>query len=270
MAASYSNLAAVLQVRGEIDSAIACSERGLRLQPDLLVAHTNLSKLLVSLGRMEEAERLYRHAIALKPDSAEAHFELGNLYCQLNRLEDAIDCFRAAIRSHIGEDSKSSGALEPECPHLSGYCYNLCQEALKRGVAANRLVFAQQLPVAEYLARYRLADLFLDTFVYSAGSAAVAALQAGVPVLTLPGIANASRMGASICAAALLPEMICSSQEEYERRAIYLGNNLDELAAIRGKLAENQSSAPLFYPRQFVRHLEEAFRQMWGDSQWAK
>ena len=102
--------------------------------------------------------------------------------------------------------------------------------------------------MAEYLARYRLADLFLDTFVCSAGSTAVAALQAGVPVLTLPGIANASRMGASICAAALLPEMICSSQEEYERRAVYLRNNLDALAAIRGKLAENQSSAPCLTP----------------------
>ncbi len=85
----------------------------------------------------------------------------------------------------------------------------------------------------------------------------------GVPVLTLPGNTYASRMGASICAAALLPEMICTRREEYERRAVHLGNNLDELAAIRRKLAENSSTAPLFNPRQFVRHLEEAFRNMW-------
>lgn len=105
--------------------------------------------------------------------------------------------------------------------------------------------------MAEYLARYRRADLFLDTFVYSAGSTAVAALQTGVPVLTLPGIATPSRMGASICAAALLPEMICSSQEKYERserRPVYLGNNLDELPAIRCKFAENHSSAPCLTP----------------------
>ncbi len=141
---------------------------------------------------------------------------------------------------------------------------NLRDRAIARGVAANRLIFARELPVSEYLARYRLADLFLDTFIYNAASTAIAALQARVPVLTCPGMTNASRMGASICAAALLPEMICSSQEEYERRAVYLGNHPDELAAIRRKLAENSSSAPLFNPQQFVRHLEDAFQQIWA------
>ncbi|MBW4495156.1 MAG: tetratricopeptide repeat protein [Oscillatoria princeps RMCB-10] len=140
---------------------------------------------------------------------------------------------------------------------------NLRREAVKRGVAANRLVFSKNMPVAEYLARYRLADLFLDTFVYNGGATAAGALQAGLPVLTLPGNTYVSRMGASVCAAALLPEMICTSREEYERRAVHLGNNPVELAAIRRKLAENSSSAPLFNTRQFVRHLEDAFRNMW-------
>src|SRR5208282_4726780 len=40
---------------------------------------------------------------------------------------------------------------------------NLRREAIERGVAAERLVFAPGAPMPEYLARLALADLFLDT-----------------------------------------------------------------------------------------------------------
>ncbi len=40
---------------------------------------------------------------------------------------------------------------------------NLRQEAARRGIAPDRLVFARGVPLEEHLARHRLADLFLDT-----------------------------------------------------------------------------------------------------------
>src|SRR4029077_19850132 len=64
---------------------------------------------------------------------------------------------------------------------------NLRREAEARGVAAERLVFAPRLPLAEHLARHRLADLFLDTFPVNAHTTASDALWAGCPVLTLAG-----------------------------------------------------------------------------------
>ena len=64
---------------------------------------------------------------------------------------------------------------------------NLAREAKQRGVDPARLVFAPRAPLPHYLARYRAADLFLDTFAYNAGATAVGALRAGLPVLTLPG-----------------------------------------------------------------------------------
>ena len=64
---------------------------------------------------------------------------------------------------------------------------NLAREAKQRGVDPARLVFAPRAPLPQYLARYRVADLFLDTFAYNAGATAVGALRAGLPVLTLPG-----------------------------------------------------------------------------------
>lgn len=64
---------------------------------------------------------------------------------------------------------------------------NLKSEALNHGVEANRLVFAERMPLSEHLARHRLADLFLDTFPCNAGTTASDALWAGLPVLTLMG-----------------------------------------------------------------------------------
>src|SRR6185437_13743787 len=61
---------------------------------------------------------------------------------------------------------------------------NLRREARERGVEPDRIVFGAKLPVPEYLARYRAADLFLDTLPYNAGTTASDALWAGLPVLT--------------------------------------------------------------------------------------
>ena len=53
---------------------------------------------------------------------------------------------------------------------------NLHKEAALRGISKNRLVFGHRLPLPEYLARYRTADLFLDTLPYNAGTTASDAL----------------------------------------------------------------------------------------------
>jgi predicted O-linked N-acetylglucosamine transferase (SPINDLY family) len=64
---------------------------------------------------------------------------------------------------------------------------NLRNEATRRGVDASRLVFAQKVPMDIHLARQKLADLFLDTFVYNAHSTATEALWLGLPVVSKIG-----------------------------------------------------------------------------------
>lgn len=85
---------------------------------------------------------------------------------------------------------------------------NLRKEAQGLGVDAHRLIFAESLPHPEYLARYRVADLFLDTLPYNPGATASDALWAGLPVLTCMGEAFAARMGGSLLTAIGLPELI--------------------------------------------------------------
>ncbi|MBE9145575.1 UDP-N-acetylglucosamine-peptide N-acetylglucosaminyltransferase [Planktothrix mougeotii LEGE 06226] len=137
---------------------------------------------------------------------------------------------------------------------------NLRRRAEEMGVAPERLIFAKKQPHPEYLARLQLADLALDTWIYSGGSTTVAALWAGVPVLTKPGLTNASRMGASICASGGLPEMIANSAEEYEQKAIDWATHPQKLQQWRQRLKARDT--PLFNVSGFVSHLESAFRQM--------
>ncbi len=139
---------------------------------------------------------------------------------------------------------------------------NLRTEAGARGVDPTRLVFASNLPHPEYLANYTLADLFLDTFPYTAGSTASDALLAGCPLLTCVGESYVSRMAGSVVQALGLPELVVSSLDEYESRALHFASNPGELFGIREKLRGNRMNSPLFDSARFTRNLEAAFETM--------
>ena len=90
-------------------------------------------------------------------------------------------------------------------------------EAEKRGIDSSRLIFAQRTKlIDEHLARYSLADLFIDTLPYNAHTTASDALWTGLPVLTCMGESFASRVAASLLNAIELPELITTTQEQYE------------------------------------------------------
>jgi protein O-GlcNAc transferase len=139
---------------------------------------------------------------------------------------------------------------------------NLINEASLRGVDSTRLVFGGPIAPEEYLARYRVCNLFLDTFPYNAGTTASDALWVGLPVLTLMGQSFASRMAASLLNAIGLPELITDTQKEYEALAIELALNTKKLADAKLKLANNRLNAPLFDTPLFTKNLEAAYLKM--------
>lgn len=63
---------------------------------------------------------------------------------------------------------------------------NLRGEALRRGIAMDRLVFAPDMSQSDHLGRLQLADLVLDTAPYGAHTTASDALWAGVPIVRKP------------------------------------------------------------------------------------
>jgi protein O-GlcNAc transferase len=140
---------------------------------------------------------------------------------------------------------------------------NLRKEAEKRGVSADRLVFAHKMPLPDHLARHRHADLFLDTLPYNAHTTASDALWAGLPVLTCLGKTFAGRVGESLLRAVGLPELVAGSLNEYQTLALKLANEPALLAAIRAKLAHNRNKCPLFHTARFTRHIEAAYVRTW-------
>jgi len=140
---------------------------------------------------------------------------------------------------------------------------NLKLEAEKRCVSKTRLLFSSRIERSEYLARYRLANLFLDTLPYNAGTTASDALWAGLPVLTCMGESFASRVASSVLNAIELPELVTTTQEQYEAKAIELATNPEKLKAIKDKLEQNRLTTALFDTPRFTKHIEAAYSQMY-------
>ena len=135
--------------------------------------------------------------------------------------------------------------------------------AAQHGIAPERLVFAPKIANPFHLARYPLADLFLDSTPYGAHTTASDALWMGVPMLTLSGRSFASRVCGSLVRSAGLPELICESAEDFVNRAVELGNDPARLQALREKLQAGRNSCVLFDMPLLVRKLEALYRQMW-------
>jgi len=133
-------------------------------------------------------------------------------------------------------------------------------EAERRGVAASRLVFAPKLPQADYLARYRHADLFLDCAPYGAHTTASDAIWAGCPVLTVPGATFASRVAASLNHHLGLPELNARDDAGFVALATRLGHDAAGRAALRARVEAARASSGLFdmdgYARDFLALLQ--------------
>ena len=139
---------------------------------------------------------------------------------------------------------------------------NLLREAAQRGVDEARLVFAKELPLAEHLARFRLADLFLDTLPVNAHTTASDALWAGVPVLTCRGRTFAGRVAASLLHAVGLEDLVTEDLATYERLAARLASHPDELGRLRARL-EGRERTALFDTDRSRRYIEAAYTEMW-------
>jgi predicted O-linked N-acetylglucosamine transferase (SPINDLY family) len=139
---------------------------------------------------------------------------------------------------------------------------NLRASAERRSIDGQRLVFADHRPLDQHLARIRLADLFLDTFPCNAHTTASDALWAGCPVVTLTGNTFASRVCGSLLTTIGLPELSVETLKEYEELVLRLARHPQELQILKGRLAGNRLTSPLFDTKRFCLNLERAYEEM--------
>ncbi len=139
---------------------------------------------------------------------------------------------------------------------------NLRAEATAAGLAPERLVFATRTAPEQYLARYAVADLFLDTFPFNAGTTANDCLWMGCPIVTLTGRSFAARMAGALLTAAGLPELITQSVDDYVALAVALARDPARRQALRMQLEGVRSSGALFDTTRFARNLEQALTEL--------
>lgn len=226
----------------------------------------------------ENERRFYDEQVVYLPDSYQANDDKGRemagtpsrsdaglpadafVFCNFNNAykltPSTFDSWMRILRQAEGS---VLWLLESAAP----YADNLRQEAEKRGVAADRLIFAPDLPTDQHLARLKLADLFLDSLPYNAHTTASDALWAGVPLLTCTGGTFPGRVAASLLLAAGLPELITDKPADFEALAVRLAHNPAELKDLRDKLAANKDSRALFDTDRFRKHIEAAYQGMW-------
>lgn len=137
---------------------------------------------------------------------------------------------------------------------------HLREEAQARGVAPERLIFAERVAGrAEHLARLSLADLFVDTFPYNAHATASDFLAAGVPLLTCAGQSYASRVATSLLTQVGVPELVTSNFSDFQAEALRLASDKQALMSLRGKIRRRTSEQTA----RMAQALEDAYFAMW-------
>lgn len=145
---------------------------------------------------------------------------------------------------------------------------NLRANAQARGVDPSRIVFAGRVPMVEdHLARYRLADIFLDTHPYNAHTTAADAMMAGLPVVTYMGNAFPARVAGSLLHAVGLQDLATHSLQDYEDLAVKLVTTPAMLTEVKARLDANKKTHALFDTDAFCRNVEAAYVAMWRRAQ---
>jgi predicted O-linked N-acetylglucosamine transferase (SPINDLY family) len=228
-------------------------------------AETGYSERIVRLPDCYQINDRRREIAALTPARAECGLpEQGTVFCCFNQSYKILpDVFASWLRVLDAVPQSVLWLLETNAWAVA----NLRQAASDGGIAPERLIFAPRRPLAEHLARYRLADLALDTFPYTSHTTASDALWAGCPLVTCAGATFASRVAGSILHAAGLPELVTNSLAECERLTIELAQAPLRLVELRQRLAAGRDSCALFDSPRFVRNLERAYETLWDGRQ---
>jgi tetratricopeptide (TPR) repeat protein len=146
--------------------------------------------------------------------------------------------------------------------HRGAHRQRILDMFASRGVAAERIVFVDTVPLAEYFKLYQLVDIALDTFPYAGGTTTCDALWMGVPVVSLVGQPAISRSGLSILSNLALPELAVDSIEKYIARSTELAGDLQRLGELRTTLRPAMEDSALMDGAGFARDVEECYREM--------
>jgi tetratricopeptide (TPR) repeat protein/mono/diheme cytochrome c family protein len=95
---AHYNLAAMLQVKNQLDAAIEEYEAAVRLRSNDAAANNALGAALASAGHADQGTQYLREALKSRPDYFDAHYNLGFALAQQNDFEGAAEQFESAVK----------------------------------------------------------------------------------------------------------------------------------------------------------------------------
>ena len=128
------------------------------------------------------------------------------------------------------------------------------------GAMMSRVAFVEQLPYHDFLALIACCDVMLDTLHFNGQNTNLEAFSLGVPVVTLPGRLQRGRHTYGMYRAMGFMDLVASSAAQYVELAVRVASDAQYRRHCTARISTSRDV--LFENRQFVRHLEAAFRQM--------
>jgi tetratricopeptide (TPR) repeat protein len=95
---AHYNLAALLQMKGEVSGAVTQFSEAVRIRPDDSTANNALGAVLLASGHLDGAIVHLNTALRGRPDYFDAHYNLGNALAAQGDFLGALLHFRAAVR----------------------------------------------------------------------------------------------------------------------------------------------------------------------------
>ncbi len=132
----------------------------------------------------------------------------------------------------------------------------LRSHAVAAGLDPARIIFTGRSTHAEFREKLLLADLYLDTYPYNAGSTARDVLDALLPLVTLSGRTPVARMAGGLLHAAGFDALIAASLEGYEELAVQLAGDASRRVAIKEEM-RRRSAGWRTAPARLAKSLED-------------
>jgi predicted O-linked N-acetylglucosamine transferase (SPINDLY family) len=143
----------------------------------------------------------------------------------------------------------------------AGTCEQYYARFGQHGVGRERLVFLNHKTARFSI--YTEIDIALDTFPSSSMASSCDALWMGVPVITLAGNQQRSRVGASILSTADLSDLIAFTPELYVQKAVELAGNAELLLALRMHLRAQLLQSSLCNGQGLAEEIENLYHKIW-------
>ena len=112
---------------------------------------------------------------------------------------------------------------------------------------------------SDYMERYRMVDIALDTYPYPGGGTTCDALYMGVPVVTRYGRRRGSRFGLSLLKNVGVSELAAADARSYIEKAVALAQDADLLDQLHRTLRAHLAASPVMQAAPYMEELERFY-----------